>query len=604
MDHINQKSVPAKLHAANASVQKQHAEGAQGMQDNRPQSVTPFRLRANAPLASRPEIFSGVVQRVVKDADGDKLGRMSSIRSKLVELGWNYEAGLLANITKEASEALTKSGVEFTLNPQGRKAFTGWLEANQEPGIEYNSRGKYADRNGLINHTAAYFQKQTKRDLALIESEVILQEKSRAGKKKVDAFASELQWIMITKHDWPLPGVSPAVEENAKAGPQIPVFAQKRTKDAEKLKESSHNTFSFGQKTVAQADLMDMKTGKRLKSFVANSDGLPHAEAVLKKNIEDYLSENEIDPASVRVRITLNNSPCHNAGHECGKMLGRLQEEIGLGGLHVYFARVYGTAEEAGISFDHMKKGGVKLTPFNAANYMHPSYKKQAVDKLGRFDDPESIMPSHKGVAIKSDPFSENEDSDNEASEKKEHVNKRSRKSYEDEHKEIQEQKEESKQEEVEIKHRRKRIRRMRKDASPPRGSGLGLDIGNFAPDSVFMDGRTYRPTAIGIRDSGTCLWDTLRANGFTEQQLQQAARQADVEYNKYFYIDRMNTFANSLSAVVGRPVQMQVSEFDILTMQPRGVGVYGAGGMGATIVHIGFGHDNANGHFVPPADK
>lgn len=133
-----------------------------------------------------------------------------------------------------------------------------------------------------------------------------------------------------------------------------------------------------------------------------------------------------------------------------------------------------------------------------------------------------------------------------------------------------------------------------------PRKRTMGLGSGDFAPDEVTMNGETYTRAVAGIRDGGQCLWDTLRRAGFTDLQLTSAALTAGLEVDKHVYLDQVTNLLDKLSEQTGINVEAQVSEFNILTMLPIGTKSYGKSG--GAIIKIGFGHDDINGHFVPPS--
>lgn len=113
-------------------------------------------------------------------------------------------------------------------------------------------------------------------------------------------------------------------------------------------------------------------------------------------------------------------------------------------------------------------------------------------------------------------------------------------------------------------------------------------------------DGTPYATNTEGIRDSGQCLWDTLRRS-VANQFLEAAAAECKLKIDQAVYDDELAKLINAINRHAGTSFNLEVDYLDIMSLEYVKTKNYGGGD---TRIKIGlfYDPDKGLGHYVPPS--
>ncbi|MGV2287304.1 DUF4157 domain-containing protein [Trinickia sp. YCB016] len=121
--------------------------------------------------------------------------------------------------------------------------------------------------------------------------------------------------------------------------------------------------------------------------------------------------------------------------------------------------------------------------------------------------------------------------------------------------------------------------------------------------DEAAHNGRVYAPNAPGIRDTGECLWDTLRVRyGISTQNLQTAAGDAGLTFEANTAVDELPGLIDALCEITGRDLELVVDIFDLENLAYLRTDTIGHGN-DRMYIALFWHQPSVNGHFVPPKE-
>ncbi len=235
--------------------------------------------------------------------------------------------------------------------------------------IIYKKKGRWDSREKLVREIAAFFSASAEQ----IETakETVKWAESLTGEENVwdaDKYYLEFRDYAIDTLGWAPPYTK--AESNDRHGPQLPTNSGVK-KPTVSVLHSAENTFSFSRKTLGRAQVIHQ--GKVVFDITKSSEGI-HAEPQMIMFINAFVAESKHDWGELKIRITINNFPCDDSGHQCGKAIAQWASEKRMKEIHVYYANRYegNSRNGSSASWAYMKacKIPINLTPFKAEEYL------------------------------------------------------------------------------------------------------------------------------------------------------------------------------------------------------------------------------------------
>ena len=302
-----------------------------------------------------------------------KQGRVQPTIQMKGAISLNTDPGL----EKEADEMGGKSLMaaqtpDVAEKPLLQNSFSTTPPAVAQRVISYKKRGKWVNRQSLINEIVNYFKidPEDKERILFLNQAIAEDEKNKEVEWVADKYFRDFISHAMSKWGWSPPFEKAETKDSH--GPQLPVDHSVK-KPSVSVVHSSENTFTFPSKTMGRAQVIH--NGEVIFDIVKYSDDGVHSEHQMVEMIDAFvISKKKLKWSDLKIRITINNFPCDDHGAHCGKLISEWAKEKKMAEIHIYYANKYEGSTPNGFlnSWNYMKKCNIpiNLTPFKAEEYL------------------------------------------------------------------------------------------------------------------------------------------------------------------------------------------------------------------------------------------